>query len=208
MISKVKVLLVAGVAMPFLYYGALIVGSLFYPGYSHVTQYASELGSAQAAHPAIFNGGILLMGLAGVPAAFGFYGAVAILTRRRMLGALVALTVGLFGVSMVLGGLFPMPDPRHGGYGLGLGIHAAPALLAAALWPRRDLRALQRFLLIVTLVMAAFFAIMMGVGQLVTRANVGIFQRLYSLALFPWIGIAAAVLRSKLGEPREADPAG
>lgn len=38
-----------------------------------------------------------------------------------------------------------------------------------------------------------------GVGSLVTRANVGIFQRLYALSSFPWIGVASYVLARELG---------
>lgn len=41
------------------------------------------------------------------------------------------------------------------------------------------------------MLLATMFAIMMGVGGLVTLDNVGVFQRTYSLTLFPWIGIAA-----------------
>jgi len=54
------------------------------------------------------------------------------------------------------------------------------------------------FLLAVFVVMNIFFAIMMGVGSLVTRANVGLWQRGNALAGFVWIGIAAWYLRREL----------
>ena len=50
-----KVLAVALIAIPAFYYFALIVGAATYPGYSHVTNYASELGAADAPHPQLFN---------------------------------------------------------------------------------------------------------------------------------------------------------
>ncbi len=49
-----KLLLAALIAVPICYYLALIVGAATYPGYSHVTRYASELGAADAPWPAVF----------------------------------------------------------------------------------------------------------------------------------------------------------
>jgi hypothetical protein len=37
-------------------------------------------------------------------------------------------------------------------------------------------------------------AVMMGVGELVTRANVGLLQRAFSLTVFPWLAVLAGVL--------------
>lgn len=41
-----KILLECGAGAAVLYFATLIVVSLSWPGYSHVTQYASELGTA------------------------------------------------------------------------------------------------------------------------------------------------------------------
>lgn len=188
------VLLQAGIAVPVLYFGTLLVGSFFYPGYSQVTQYASELGSATAPHPAIFNAGIISTGVAALLASAGFVRALAALAAPRALALLAGLALALFGVSLLLGGFFPMPDPRHGGFGLGLAIHPAPFFLAAALWRRPSLRSLNVFLLANGVGMLAMFAIMMGVGALVTRGNVGIYQRVNALTVFIWIGVAAGAL--------------
>lgn len=196
-----KTLLSAGVAASILYYANLIVSSLFYPGYDHVTQYASELGSSAARYPMIFNTGVLLTGIAGIAAGPGFFLALRRLTGKSILAALTGLAVGLFGVAMIFGGLFPMPNPLHGGFGLGMAIHLAPLFLLLAVWKREDMRGLKTYSLLAFLLGLTFFAIMMGVGSLVTRANVGIFQRLYSLSIFPWIGIAAYVLRRRLISP-------
>ena len=56
-------------AIPAVYYFALIVGAATYPGYSHVTNYASELGAAGAPYPALFNVSIILAGAAAILAA-------------------------------------------------------------------------------------------------------------------------------------------
>ena len=88
-----------------------------------------------------------------------------------------------------------MPDPRHGGYGLGFAVHLAPL-----------------FLLANVVYMTAMLLVMMGIGGLVTRANVGAFQRMYSLGTLPWIGIAAwalhgGTIRRKGPRPSSAAPA-
>lgn len=197
-----KTLLLAGIAVPFLYFGTVFGSALLYPGYSHVTQYASELGSASAKYPAIFNAGIVLTGLAFAIAGFGFFFAVRRLTGKSLLAALIGLTFLTMSFSTVMGGLFPMPDPRHGGYGIGMAFHLAPLLLPIALWKRPELRGLNIFLFVMFAIMLSFFSIMMGIGSLVTRANVGVFQRTYALTTFPWIAVAAYALRKERSSTR------
>ncbi|HSG40594.1 MAG TPA: DUF998 domain-containing protein, partial [Thermoanaerobaculia bacterium] len=194
-----RVLLTAGIAVPILYYGNLLVSSLFYPGYSHITQYASELGGPDARWPAIFNTATVFLGICGIAAGFGYTYTLRHLTGKRVLPILAGLLLSLFGVAMVMGGLFPMPDERHGAYGLGMAVQLAPLFLWLALRKYEGLRGLKIFLLVTFVVSLVFFAIMMGVGQMVTRANVGVFQRMYSLTSFPWIGIASYYLRREAG---------
>ena len=196
--NNVKLLLMAGIFIPVVYFGLLLIAPLIYPGFNYVTQYASEMGSTAARHPAVFNTGIMLCGVAGIVASFGFFLAVRRLGGNTVLAALTGLTLFLFGIGTFMGGRFPMPDERHGGYGLGLGLQLAPLFLALALWRVRSLRGLCIFLLAVFVVMAFFIAVMFGVGGLVTRANVGLWQRGNALAGFPWIGIAAWRLRREL----------
>lgn len=196
-----RALLWAAVAVPVLYYGTMLVSAAFFPGYNHVTQYASELGSSEARYPAIFNIGIIVTGVVMITSALGIYRAAVAGGARRVLAGVGAVCLALFGVSLVLGGSFPMPDPRHGGFGLGLAVLLAPPALAISLWKRADLRPLAMFLLADTVAMLVLFAIMMGVGALVTRSNVGLFQRAYSLTIFPWIGIAGFALRRRREEP-------
>lgn len=196
-----KSLLLAGMAVPILYVGTLLISSLLYPGYSHISQYASELGSAVAPYPFLFNTGIIAVGIASIAAGLGFFLALKRLTGALLVPGLLALCLVLFGVSFVMGGAFPMPDERHGGYGLGLGIHAGPVLLALALLKHKPVRAINLYLLVTALGLLILFAIMMGVGGLVTRANVGIWQRSYVLFMLPWIGVSGYYLNRRLVSP-------
>ena len=70
-----RISLWGGVAVPFIYYGNVAISGLFYPGYSHLTQYVSELGGPDAARPEIFN--VTTVVLAGSWRAWGSAG------RRR-----------------------------------------------------------------------------------------------------------------------------
>ncbi len=192
-----SVLLRAAVCVPVLYYATLLLASLLYPGYSHVTQYASELGSAGARWPWVFNAGIVTAGVLAIAGGAGYFLALRCIAHPA-LAALTGLCVAVFGVAFVFGGLFPMPDPRHGGFGTGMAVHAAPIFLAAAVWKARRPGWLMPFLVGVIMYMTVMFLIMMGIGGLVTRANVGVFQRVYSLGILPWIGIAAWALERRM----------
>jgi len=196
--EKIRVLLWAGILIPVVYFGLLLIAPLLYPGFNYVTQYASEMGSADARHPMVFNTAVMLCGVLGLVASFGFFHAVRRLGGNSLLAALTGLTLLLFGIATILSGWFPLPDERHGAYGLGLAFQLSPLFLALALWRVRSLRGLRTFLLVVFVVMTFFVAVMMGVGGLVTRANVGLWQRGNALAGFPWLGIAAWRLRREL----------
>lgn len=183
-----------GIAVPVLYFGTLLAAASTWPGYSHVTRYASELGSAEAPQPWIFNRGIIVMGAVALFAAVGLGATLSRLTRRTGWSVASGLLMALFGVSMIMGGLFPMPDPRHGGFGLALALPLVPVCAAIALSRLREASGLRAFLWTSALLMAVLLAIMMGAGQLVRRSNVGLWQRANALTMFPWIAVASAWL--------------
>lgn len=195
-----KLGLMAGVLVPVLYYGALIGAALTWPAYSHVTQYASELGSAAAPHPEYFNWPIMGTGAAAAVASLGFFAAL----RERGGGAissfLASLCLALWGVAFFMGGMFPMPNELHNAYGLALAGQFAPLFM---LWGLRkaDAPRLKLLLAVSFLAGLALILIMFNVGELdlVRKSNVGLWQRAYGLAAIPWIGLAAWML---MGPPR------
>jgi len=187
-----KLLLACGAGASALYFATLIGASLTWPGYSHVTQYASELGSADAPYPALFNLGILATGglavLGGLGLAWHFG------SRARIVsGALAGAALAAWGAGMIFGGLYPMPDPLHHGFGLVFGVLLLPVMLMIALRGRASVAAFA--LLILWLVaMIAILAVMFGLGGLVTSGNVGLWQRALALAMIPGIGVSCALL--------------
>ena len=193
-------LLKAGILVPVCYYGVLIAGGLTWPGYNHMTQYASELGSAAAPMPRIFNSGIIAAGVCALIGGLGMFLALRKLGSGLILPTLTAIALGLWGVAMIMGGLHPMPDPLHNGYQMGLAVLVAPVFLFLSLADRSDVSGLKTFLILTVLVSAGLFAVMMNIGDmnLVRRSNVGLWQRAFSLASIPWIGIASLCVDQRL----------
>lgn len=200
--SSTRYLLLAGVAAPVLYFGTLFAAAATWPGYSHATQYASELGSANAPYPWLFNAGILAAGLAGVAGALGIL-LFLVREQRAIAGVAAGLALSAWGVAMLFGGWFPMPDPRHNGFGLMLGVVALPPALMVGLRGRVG-SAVYIFLAAWFTVTLALLAIMFGVGSLVSARNVGLWQRALAVAMIPGIGIMCGILAARAG--RETAP--
>lgn len=182
------------VLVPVFYYVALIGGSLLWPGYSHVTQYASELGSSASPNPMFFNGNIILCGLSALIGGFGLAHVLTGLAGSRGWAIAAGGTISLWGLAIVIAGLYPMPDDRHGAYGLAIVGQFTPLFAWLALRKVEGLGGLKMFLAVIFVASFALFAIMMGVGGLVTRANVGIWQRINTAIGIPYLAVLGWVL--------------
>jgi hypothetical membrane protein len=189
-----------GIAAPFLYYGTQLVAAPFYPGYSFLRQAASMLGSDLAVYPAIFNTGAILTGMATLIAAAGFLRTLQRLGTRPILAWLTAIALAMNGIGSIRAGLFPLPDPRHGSGPLLIGMLVLPALLAAAVWRRKDARMIKRYLIATNLLIVAMIPIMSGVAGIDTHGYEGLFQRIATLAIFPPIGAGAYFLSQRIKE--------
>lgn len=184
-----KILLGALIAAPIFYYFALVGGAATYPGYSHATRFASELGAADAPFPALFNYSIIAGGIAALLGSIGLAGALHDLSGRWRWAVPAGIALALWGASMIMGGMFPMPDERHGAFGIGLAGPLVPvfALLALRLSPNTT--AIKLFLTFLFVGSVIALAIMFGLGHLVTRQNVGIWQRINSGISIPWLAV-------------------
>jgi hypothetical protein len=81
-----------------------VVAGLFEPGYSHTSQFVSELGAVGAAHPKLFSfGGLFLPGLLTVVFAFGLY----LLVRPNRWLVASSLLAALAGFGRMTAPLFP-----------------------------------------------------------------------------------------------------
>ena len=190
-------LLHATYAVPALYFGTLLLAAMMYPGYDHATQFASELGSAAAPFPVVFNAGTLLGGVAGLLAAIGMHRGLRSVGTGHVLALLLAIVVAANGVAFLFGGWFPLPDERHTAYNLGLLVLLGSPLAAIALCSApRDQRWVTLILVLNSIAGFALLAVMFGAGDLVTRGNIGWWQRGFALAAYPWMAVVGwAILR-------------
>ena len=192
-----NVLLGALVVAPIFYYFGLLAGAATYPGYSHVTRYASELGAADAPHPGLFNYSIIAGGIAALLGSIGLTGALRDLSGRWRWAAPAGIALALWGASMVMGGMFPMPDERHGAFGIGLAGPLVPLFTFLALRSVPGTSAIKLFVVFIFVGSVIVLAIMFGLGHLVTRQNVGIWQRINSGISIPWLTLLGCWLLSR-----------
>ena len=192
-----------GMAVPLLYYGFQAIAAPFFPGFSLVSTTASELGSDLSRNPQVFNGGILLLGMFSLIASLGFLRALIRLGIPPLLRILTFLAVAMNGAQSLWAGAYPMPDPRHGGHPTFiLAMLLLPPLLTASLWRLAD-RRLKTYFIATLLLLIAMVPLMSGMSGLDTHAYRGLLQRVFTLSIFPPIGISAYVLARRLKGLRE-----
>ncbi len=99
-----------GVIAPVLFTIIVITLSLLRPGYSHVSQAISELGSVGAPNAIVQDGNFILLGLLIIAFAYGLHKGIGDGKGSRLGPILVAV----FGAVAAIGdGIFPLPGPLH-----------------------------------------------------------------------------------------------
>ena len=192
-------LLGSGIAVPLVYYGVQVIAAPFFAGFSVLGTTASELGSDRSTHPWIFNVGAILTGIAALLASVGFLRGLRRLGVPSILAWPPFLAVAATGASSLWAGIFPMPDPRHGGHpSLLIAMIAVPFVLAAAIWRVVASRTLKGYFAATILLLLVMVPIMSGMTGLDTHTYRGLFQRVFALTVFAPIGIGAYVLARRI----------
>ncbi|MDZ4258520.1 MAG: DUF998 domain-containing protein [Gemmatimonadales bacterium] len=183
---------------PVVWFGALLIGGLLFPGYDHGLQLPSELGAVGAPHPAVFNAGIVVTGLLlGFGAPGLTHGALRLGSNRVWAGALL-VTILLPGVYFILVGLIPLPDPRHNAlFPLLLPLQFGPFALTFGLRDQPAARHLRQGLLATGGLLLLFLAIALLAGEWVASWQ-GAFIRVYALLGLGWVAVSAARLKGWL----------
>lgn len=184
-----EVLLWSLPAIPSLYYLALVGGAMLQEHYSHARQYASELGAPGASFPWFFNSLIVAAGLMALAGGYALTATLLALRARRLGAVLAGISLAAWGFSTIMAGLYPMPDPRHGGWGVGLIVQLLPLFVLLAIARLEGATSMKLLLAGLFIVSGLIFAVMTWAGELVTPANVGLWQRAYGATLVPWLGV-------------------
>jgi hypothetical membrane protein len=185
-IKMEQVFLGMGIAFWLIYLLNLIVLGAISPGYSHMRHQVSHLGTVDFPYHYIFNTVIILSGLLLIPTGMGFYYSVKRIAGRKVLAFVIGILVGISSIGCFFAGFYPLPDPRHGGYGIGTILFLAPPFLTWAFWKIRGTRFLILYQFISFILMIITFLILTGVGGLINGLNAGLFQRLFILIGIFW----------------------
>lgn len=205
--TTLRLALFAAIASPILYFGTQLIAAPFYPGYSFVTQAASMLGSDLSTRPWIFNTGAMLTGVAMLVGAIGVGRALQRLGVNPILAWLPAISIAINGYVALNAGIYPLPDPRHGGHPILMGpVLLFPVLLAAAVWRLPGARAIKAYLIVTAVLIGVMVPIMAGKTPIVKGAYEGLLQRIATLLMFPPIGVGAWWLMRRIADGGEHDP--
>jgi hypothetical membrane protein len=193
-----RILALAGVIAPIMFWIILILAGLLRHGYNPITQYASELGIGPNAW--LMNANFILYGLLEIAFAYGLHRGITDGDGAK----LGPVLVGIAGFAMILVGLFNAP--MTGRHTLPGSIHARAAELlfcsmiaAFFVLPRRlrqDRRwqGYARYSVPVGALALLLFVVYMWGGQTV-RPWIGLEQRLLLAVTLGWLAVLAARLR-------------
>jgi hypothetical membrane protein len=186
-LKREKILLGSGIAAWLVYLLNLLVLAALWPGYSHISNYVSDLGRTENPYNGVFNGAIILYGTLQLLTGLGFYYSVKRITRRKIISIVVGLSFALIGVGAYFAGIFPLPDELHSGYGIGLISFLIPLFLAFAFSRLKNARIFVIHQILFFVLFVLIFPITSGMGDgFINEMNKGLGQRLSVLFTIMW----------------------
>jgi glucans biosynthesis protein C len=189
-IYKGQIFLWAGIVAWVIFLLNLFVLAAVTPDYSHITNMISDLGRIEAPYHKIFNATFILYGLLYLPTGLGFFYSVKWFTGRNQLAITIGFLVAMFSISPIFAGLYPLPDPRHSGYGIGDIVQLIlPFFLALAFWKTQGARSFAFFHLMSFIIFIIISFILIAI-RLIGHGNIpnmgGFIQRISILIVFIW----------------------
>lgn len=196
-------LLKIGVMTPALLAADVALAQWLTPTLDPGSEFISQLGGAKSSYPLLFNLGMWIGGGAGVLAGAGFAQALEAAGGRRIVSAFAGLWVALTGLGAIFAGTFHMPDTMHRVCGVGLAIQIAPLFLVWALWGKAQWRWLTWASLVWFFAYLLVLALLIGVWNVRTGADVGYWQRAHAGLGLLWLGAAAWALGRAAPQPAQ-----
>jgi hypothetical membrane protein len=175
--------LLCAASVPFVYFGAQLLGAVFHPNFSVLRDVASALGSDVSTRPEIFNTGIAFAGFLAVGGTVGLYNRLQELRTSAFLRLMTAFCLFSFAAGSFWAASHPLPDPRHDPGPLSAGMFLSPfvAYLSARQLPGADcVRTICAVLLFFFLAVVSVYS---GFMPLDRGAYEGALQRVGALTL-------------------------
>jgi len=206
---RARVLALGGIVGPLLFAAVAVVCGALRPGYSHVTQFVSELGETGGSHSALMN----LLGFVPAGLLFVAFGvALGHVAPRTASSVVAALLIVVYGLGVTGAGVYSC-DPgcptdnlsRAAALHLALSMTAFVAGIAGmALWAycfraRRGWRPLWRFSAVSSALALALLVVFLASQP--TRSLTGVWQRLFVATLDLWCAIVGWRALRVLGDP-------
>jgi hypothetical membrane protein len=198
-----RILALSGIAAPILFAILVIVGGIYYEGYSHVTQAISELGGAGAPNPLLQNINFFILGVLVIAFAFGLHRGISD-GEGSKLGPIL---IGIFGLSSGVANAFLPCDPgcefesftgaMHNLTGLGGFIAACAGIILVRRRMKEDLnwKAYGGYSLVTGIVAVISLIAWIGVSKAagIDAVN-GVLQRVFAGVVLLWIEVVAIQL--------------
>jgi hypothetical membrane protein len=193
-----------GIAVPFLYFGAQLVGTIRNPTYDSLRQAVSDLGGPGMNGRWWFNAAAISTGVAmllAVPGLFAHW------SSTKTNTAIISLAgVGLFsvGASSVTAGVFPLPSRYHGGPTLfTAGMLAVPLLMFLVVWSSREqIPWMRGYGLLNLALFAVLLVFVVSLGGVSNTEYDGLLQRVLATTVFvPPAVVSWGALRALTASP-------
>lgn len=183
-IKMKKILIKQAIYLPILYFGTIILASVFANNYSNIGQHASELAiNSNQTSVNIFTIGITFTGLSMV-----LYG-IAMLLKLKHQFAVTSFLIIVFGITFLFGAYYKIGSPWHGLYGIGLSIMLLPFTLLYEIGQENIDRIFKTISIITAAVIFLYFWSM--VARLDPIEQRGLTQRIFGIFVFGYISLSA-----------------
>jgi len=183
-VNKNSFFLYCGIIAILGYIANIIILGELYSNYSHMKQQISELGMSNAPNYLIFAFGEIIAGTLFMISSIGTYFVIVDLTNKKYLAFLFSLCLTFFGINFLFSGIFPLPDERHNGYGMGALVLLAPIFLTWSCWniPKFRIFAYLNLTVFILLISMMLLNVLFG-----SVHNQGLLQRVFVISIFLWI---------------------
>ncbi|MDF2454844.1 MAG: hypothetical protein K0R51_837 [Cytophagaceae bacterium] len=170
--------------LPLYFFIPVLTAGALVEHYDAIRQHASEITLTPFYDAKlILNGGAILTGLSCITLALG------ILLKLKLKFFLSAILLILFGISMISNGLYPIGNPMHGFYGMGLSLMILPFVVCYELKTiLLDLKFYTITLVSGLLIFVYLWSMLVGFDP---SAYKGLTQRLASVVIFGWLSYLA-----------------
>jgi len=176
--------------LPILYFGTVVLASLFSYDYSHLRQHASELAiNENQIAGTIFNVGIFITGISLV-----LYG-IGLMLKFKIQFLITSILIIVFGITFIFGAIYEIGSPWHGLYGIGLSVMMLPFTFLYEM-KKKDVKRLTKSITILS-ALIIFFYFWAMVARLDPMEQRGLTQRIFGVFVFGFISYTAYI-NSKL----------